>query len=891
MAGEASVSIQFECTADPGIEEAVAHLVASACGVNASAVGIFRQTVPFESVSECAERLVRQQTRHPLADRRAARITSTHYTDGVVGMVVVLRFETDPALRRLLTDLNGLGARFANAQFDDADYEAATVLDTGDDRRVESIAAASIIALSRYLDSYIFALSVAPSVEAVPAIVVCDTSPNSSVSDLVSAIKAVIELPKDGRVFSEVVESQTNCIQVVDHRDTHGLLVRQVHQHVDVQISIRNGPRPGTTQLVAQTASAVTGRYLRNATDCIDILYPQIRKTTSDSLVRDLVLGDPGVPASVALENPQPAMRIEHYVRAHSASSPDSLAVIDESASLTFRELDVLAEDITANLWQLRVRPGDFVAVATAPSVDMYAVILAIWKCGAAYVPIDVGFPPERINTIISESGARLAVVDPGLEDVVRSEVVTAVVKDLKKRSETLGSDNVVPHQSLTQPAYAIFTSGTTGVPKGAVVTHASVAALIEGLREELSLTGRDVWSNFHSPAFDFSVWEMWGPMVTGGTAIIVARDIARDPYRFHEWLREHRVTVLSQTPSAFAHLATVDTSCPRLEKLRLVVLGGEPLNPSAAAAWLDRYPSQTQRLVNMYGITETTVHVTTQDVDKHVALRAPRSVGRAIPGWRYRVIGSDMRPVPTAVPGEIYVGGAGLALFYLGRAGLTAQRFVAGADGQRWYRTGDLGRLLPNGNLEHLGRIDNQVKINGYRIELDEIKSTILLQPNVRDAAVICAVGGGRFEVPRIDAYVVGASVDLPALRNAVSRSLPHYMWPATFTEVPQFELTINGKIDLSKLPQPINAKRSTNTNNELALIESVGPAHKLKQAWSEVLGVPPSPDANFFVNGGNSLAAIHLRTQLTKLGVEMPLSTLYANPTFSALAAALSD
>ena len=887
MPAAVSVSMQFDPSTDPTIVDTVADLVSSACGLNTSAVGIFHQTAPFASNSSKARRLVSQQARHPLSSGSSARITGTRYTDGVTDIVVVLGRQPALELPQLLDKLEGLDAHLADSQFDDADNEAAIDLDTSFDDRIESVATASAIALSRYLDTQTIAMSVASSVQATPAHVVCDTSPTSSVSRISSDIEAAIDLLARQAISPATGQPDTKSIAVVDHRDARGVFHQRSNDAVDVQISVRNGRRQGTARLVAHTESVSVAEFLQHAMDGINVLYPQIYKARPESLVRDLQLGIPSAAVTAARDHQHRSMRLEQYVTAHAASRPDSIAVVDEVSSLTFKELDEAADDIAANLRRLSVRDGDFVAVATSRSADMYAVILAIWKCGAAYVPIDVDFPLDRITRILAESGARLAVVEPRLADSLRS--AAAVIADLKRPSAIPFSAASPPQQSIDAPAYAIFTSGTTGVPKGAVVTHASVVALIAGLRDELSLSEDDVWTNFHSPAFDFSVWEMWGAMVTGGTAVVVTKDTARDPHRFHEYLCEHQVTILSQTPSAFAHLTTADTSRTRLNALRLVVLGGEPLNPTVAATWLDRYPRQTCRLVNMYGITETTVHVTTQDVDKHVALRTPKSVGHPIPGWRYHVVGFDLRPARTGFPGEIYIAGAGLALFYLGNPGLTAQRFIAGSDGQRWYRTGDLGRLRDDGSLEHLGRIDSQIKINGYRIELDEIKNTILRQPNIRDAVVVCNFADGRFHVPRLDAYVVGASIDIPALRNAVFRFLPDYMRPATFTEVEEIPLTINGKVDLSKLPAPTVAEQRASDIGDGPNVESSEQAERIKQAWSDVLGVEPSADANFFLHGGNSLAAIHLRTELAKLGIELPLNILYSNPTYGGLTAAL--
>ncbi|WP_143343260.1 AMP-binding protein, partial [Crossiella equi] len=263
--------------------------------------------------------------------------------------------------------------------------------------------------------------------------------------------------------------------------------------------------------------------------------------------------------------------------------------------------------------------------------------------------------------------------------------------------------------------AYVIYTSGSTGRPKGVVVPHRNVLALVAATRPEYALSTADVWTWFHSSAFDFSVWEIWGCLLTGGRLVVVPYFVSREPDRFAELLAAEGVTVLSQTPSAFTQLLTVDHHAL---SPRLVVFGGEPLDARVLLPWFDQHPGS--RVVNMFGITETTVHVTHQTLDRSLALAATRSVGPALPGWHLLVLDPEGRVQPPGVPGEICVGGAGVATGYLGQETLTAQRFRWNEHtGSRLYHSGDLGRLRPDGRLEHLGRIDSQVKLRGFRIEL----------------------------------------------------------------------------------------------------------------------------------------------------------------------------
>ncbi|UGT40371.1 non-ribosomal peptide synthetase [Nocardia yamanashiensis] len=579
------------------------------------------------------------------------------------------------------------------------------------------------------------------------------------------------------------------------------------------------------------------------------------------------------------------AGRVERRVVAHAAACPDSVAVVHGGDVMSFRELDELSDTIADGLLELGVRPGDFVVAAAVKSARLFAVMVGIWKCGAAYVPVDTEFPVERVHYIIEDSKARVAVVEPGLLEALPDGTAAVSIAELVSR--TPAAPELPQGLSGEAPAYAIYTSGTTGRPKGTVIAHRSALALIDALTVEYGLTPADRWSVFHSPAFDFSVWEIWGALATGGAAVVVDKDTARDPAKFHALLRDSGVTVLNQTPSAFAHLVHQDAKAPLLEALRLVILGGEALQGGSASAWLDRYPERRCRLVNMYGITETTVHVTVQPVSKQVALRAPSSVGRDIPGWRTAVFGPDLRPVAPGFPGEIFVAGAGLALYYSGNPALTATRFVAGPDGQRWYRSGDLGRVRPDGTLEHLGRIDHQIKINGYRIELDEIRNSIRRQPGVRDAIVVCNANG-RFATPRLDAYVVG-DLDLAELRGMVERTLPAYMRPATYTPLPAIPLTTNGKADTARLPDPLAPARPAESITEIMKTSTAQSI--LASAWQTVLGAEPKAEDNFFLSGGNSLAAIHLSTELSDAGLPMQLMLLYRHPVFRDLATALDN
>jgi acyl-coenzyme A synthetase/AMP-(fatty) acid ligase len=342
---------------------------------------------------------------------------------------------------------------------------------------------------------------------------------------------------------------------------------------------------------------------------------------------------------------------------------------------------------------------------------------------------------------------------------------------------------------------------------------------------------------------------------------------------------------VLSQTPSAFASLQAVDAQAATRLAVRLVVFGGEPLDTTTLSTWHDRYPRCV--LLNMFGITETTVHVTAHEVTTRDVLRGSRSVGRPLPGWSVSVRDPHGRPVPFGVTGEIYVGGAGLALGYLNNAALTAARFIADEhSGELVYRSGDSGRLHPDGRLDHLGRLDDQVQVRGHRIELGEIRSVLLEDASVTSAAVTISSGmDGDPAFTRIDAYVVlNGAGSTTAVRSRAARLLPEYMLPHTITAIEAMPLTVNGKVDLSRLPAPVRTKDAS--PDPVTGIDDRTAATML-DIWRGVFGLDVTIDDDFFELGGNSLIAVRLLAASGRAGVApASLRDLYLRPTIAKLA-----
>ncbi|MFH8396824.1 amino acid adenylation domain-containing protein [Streptomyces anulatus] len=576
-------------------------------------------------------------------------------------------------------------------------------------------------------------------------------------------------------------------------------------------------------------------------------------------------------------------LRIDEVFAAQVAARPDAPALTAGSATLSYAELDHRAEELANGLYAHGVRPGDLVGLCLPRGADLVAAMLAALKADAVYVPLDPEHPADRRERTARDAKVRLTVDDP------------AVLTGHPPRPAT-------PRGPATRPAYVIHTSGSTGRPKGVLVPHANVTALVDAVRDDFALSPDDAWTCFHSAAFDFSVWEIWGALLTGGRLVVVDHGTSRRPEDFHALLVRERVSVLSQTPSAFTQLAAADRTGGGLPALRLVVLGGEPLDARPLLGWFDRHPEDRCRLVNMYGITETTVHVTAATVTRREALAGSRSVGRPLPGWSVRVLDPHGRPVPPGAPGEIHVGGAGVALGYLHRPAPTAERFVPDVvdPAGRLYRSGDLGRLLPDGTLEHLGRIDDQVKVRGFRIEPGEIRHVLLEDPAVSAAAVTVTGGAsGDAAAVRIDAYVVpapGAGEDPRSVRNRAARLLPPHMVPATVTVLPALPLTANGKLDPARLPAP-GARRPPAPAVPAASAAPAAeapeaPAAVLAGIWRDVFGVEEvGPDDDFWDLGGNSLYAIRIGTLARERGLPgVPLRQLYLTPTLGALSEALA-
>jgi amino acid adenylation domain-containing protein/non-ribosomal peptide synthase protein (TIGR01720 family) len=572
-------------------------------------------------------------------------------------------------------------------------------------------------------------------------------------------------------------------------------------------------------------------------------------------------------------------------------AGPARAALTDGESHLSYGELEAWSNRIARRLRRLGVvAPDQRIGLCVERSSALVAGLLGVLKAGGAYVPLDPSYPEERLRYVLEDSAIRQVVVDRAsaerLRDVFGNRELVVLTELDHEAADPLEAVTIHPEQL----AYVIYTSGSTGQPKGVGVTHRNAARLFDATQAWFRFDSDDVWTLFHSYAFDFSVWEIFGALVHGGRLVVVPQQTARDPRAFHALLRREQVTVLNQTPSAFMALMHVDaTSEQPADSLRVVVFGGEKLDPASLTRWHAERGAGAPALINMYGITETTVHVTYRplgrgDIDDD---RPPSLIGGPLPDLTLHVLDHDMNPVPVGAAGELYVGGAGLARGYLNRAGLTAERFMPdpfGSSGGRLYRSGDLARRLPGGELEYIGRNDWQVKVRGYRVELGEIEAALLAHPQLREAAVVTVEDGHGGHA--LAAYVVAvqAMPEMEVLRAHLEARLPSHMVPASFTFLPRLPLTINGKLDRKMLPSPaspVAAAVAPRTDTERVLC----------RAFADVLGVPTvGVQDDFFLLGGNSLSAVRVAFRLAEeLGCEVGPAALFRYPTVAVLAAHL--
>jgi amino acid adenylation domain-containing protein len=591
--------------------------------------------------------------------------------------------------------------------------------------------------------------------------------------------------------------------------------------------------------------------------------------------------------AGAAVASHPVATTLHAAFAAQAARTPDAPAVSFGERTLSYAELDARANRLARRLVAAGAGPDVLVGLCVERSLETVIGILGILKAGAAYLPLDPAYPDERLAYMLEDSRAQLVATTADVADRIPAGVRRIGMDEDENQSDQ--ADFAPAEVAPEALAYVIYTSGSTGRPKGVQVTHANVARLFASTDEWFAFGPDDVWTLFHSYAFDFSVWELWGALLYGGRLVVVPFEASRDPGGFLELLARERVTVLNQTPSAFRQLIRADEAAEGAADLALrhVVFGGEALDPASLRGWVARRGDARPALVNMYGITETTVHVTHRVIrEADVGAGAASPIGIPLGDLSVHLLDREGEPVPVGVVGEMHVGGAGVARGYLGRPALTAERFVpdpfAPEPGARMYRSGDLARRRADGSLEFQGRADDQVKVRGFRIELGEIESVLLEHPAVHEAVVLARGTGDDL---RLVAWTVAEGAAAAELRTHLLGRLPEHMVPSVFVPMERLPLTRNGKVDRRALPEP--------DGTALTGAEYVPPRTQTEQVlaavWAELLGAARvGAQDGFFDLGGHSLLATRVASRVREdFGVEVPVRALFEHPRLESFAA----
>ncbi|MFD0438660.1 non-ribosomal peptide synthetase [Streptomyces chartreusis] len=627
--------------------------------------------------------------------------------------------------------------------------------------------------------------------------------------------------------------------------------------------------------------------------------------TRPDALVDDLAPESDRLPARIA------PTTLGGLFDAAARRDPAATAVTQcdldgGTRSLSYAELAETKDRLASALRAAGVGPGKRVAVAVPRSVEQVVALVAIVSAGGAYVPLDLAYPDERLECILADAAPQVVLVAPDQRDRFTELLAAAGVsaRVLVQGDELPVGDSAGPEVHWHDPAYVIYTSGSTGRPKGVVVPHSSVVTLLANTQPDMDFGPHDVWVQFHSFAFDFAVWELWGALAYGGELLVPEYGLTRSPVDFHRLVRERGVSVLNQTPSAFYQFIEADRHAGEaLPALRRIIFGGEALELGRLRGWVERHGTASPELVNMYGITETTVHVTHRVLtDQDFELGDEVSpIGGAIPGLVTHLLDDRLRPVPPGRVGAIYVAGDQVSLGYLGRPGLTASRFVANpfaGDGSRMYHTGDLARRTLDGELEFTGRADDQIQLKGFRVELGEVESAVRELDGVIDVAVTVAEGADH-----LVAHVVGRVPE--DFTESLSRKLPAHMVPGRVLPVDALPLTVNGKLDRKALAKRSAESATTaaassagDTSRPItqlpAALEGRGSASALAMLvaiFTETLpGTEVDADTDFFRAGGDSIVAITVINRARALGMAIAPRDVFLLRTPRALAGHLA-
>lgn len=567
----------------------------------------------------------------------------------------------------------------------------------------------------------------------------------------------------------------------------------------------------------------------------------------------------------------------------------DKIALVGDDASYTYIQLDRASDYLTSHLRARGLGIGDKLGILLPRDSRYVVALLAAVKAQASYVPLDPGHPQARLDYILNDAGISLLLTDEFCQPLVNYETERCVLWEPQLVESPA---HIAPLQSAPRAnaeLYMIYTSGTTGNPKGVVISESNLLSLFDGCETLFDFSPQDRWSTFHSFAFDFSVWEVWGALLTGGSTHIVPSELTKDQKLFRQWLANEKISVLSQTPSAFITLDFADAGFADggLNALRYIVFGGEALDINLLRPWYQRYGADTPILVNMYGITEITVHATFHAISDLDFANAYNTIGKPLPHLRMLLLGRDLRPVPPGFAGELFISGPSIAQGYHQRPELTSERFVSlsvlDETPERYYRTGDQAMYLADGRLKFLGRNDRQIKLRGYRIELDEIENTLKALAQVQACAVTTRE---KDQHVYIAAYVVfyDQPLDGQQLGAALAEHLPGYMIPSAFVVLETLPLTGNGKVDYNKLPDP----RHLDIKEGSYIAPATDTEHALATIYAGLLGRPQvGRFDNFFELGGHSLMATQLASRIQdKFHIDISVRTIFTSPVVEALA-----
>jgi tyrocidine synthetase III len=658
----------------------------------------------------------------------------------------------------------------------------------------------------------------------------------------ISYVKTPIEKCKAGLVFRIFEEDERLLINIEYSKKLFdGSFIEQIFGHfINLIASVLKNPA-----IVVGDISLFGKKEKSELIDCLNntnVVYPQ-NKTIIDYLCEQF------------------------------EKQKDKIAVTTNGKTLSYAGLDKKSTQLADYLLaEMNVRPNDIVGIMTGRNETLIIGIIAILKVGAAYLPINPEYPESRKRLMIKDSGCTIILTD----DTIETSAINCLSINRILNEERHFNNEIRRRIKVNQndPAYIIYTSGSTGKPKGVVVNHKNLLRLFVNDKYLFDFDENDIWTLFHSYSFDFSVWEIFGALLFGGKLIIVPGEIVKEPFSYYNLLIEEKVTVLNQTPSAFYRLPVDDEKL----SIRYIIFGGEALQPLKLREWKNNHPEI--KLINMYGITETTVHVTYKEITDEEIESGISNIGKPIPTLGVCVLDEKYNLIPKGMTGQICVYGKGVSRGYLNRPELTVEKFKNISPFGLCYLSGDLGRILENGDIEYLGRSDDQVQLHGFRIELSEIENALISIEGIKEAVVLTV--GNENDI-NLNAFLVSnKKITNDFIRNELAAKIPGYMIPSNFVLIDAIPLTPNGKTDkqaLLKLKSSEN-KKIINPANEVE--------QKILEAWKETLGdIGISTDESFFAIGGDSIRALKLVREINKkVNAGLTIAGLYENDTIKKIA-----